>query len=71
MSQLVLRSWIEINSEDGEIILGFMDELLDHYLGLPKGDWPEKVIEYRKDLTAEGLKKYQAVTAKPAKVGPS
>ncbi len=26
---------IEINSEDGEIIIGLMYELLDHYLGLP------------------------------------
>ena len=28
---------IEINSEDGEIIIGLMYELLDHYLGLPPG----------------------------------
>ncbi len=34
---------IEINSEDGEIIAGLMYELLDHYLGLPKAGWPEKI----------------------------
>lgn len=61
----------EINSEDGEIILGLMDELLDHYLGLPKGDWPEKVIEYKKEMIAAGLKKFHEATAKPAQVGPS
>ena len=33
---------IEINSEDGEIILGLMYELLDHYLGLPRTDWTAK-----------------------------
>ena len=31
---------IEINSEDREVVLGLMYELLDHYLGLPKADWP-------------------------------
>jgi CubicO group peptidase (beta-lactamase class C family) len=62
---------IEINSEDGAIILGLMDELLDHYLGLAKGDWPEKLIAYVKKKQEEGLKKYQAAAAKPTKVGPS
>ena len=33
---------IEINSEDSQILLGFMDELLDHYLRLPDNDWPSK-----------------------------
>jgi CubicO group peptidase (beta-lactamase class C family) len=62
---------IEINSEDGEVILGLMDELLDHYLGLPKGDWPEKMIDYKKQMMAEGLKKYQTASAKPVMAGPS
>ncbi len=62
---------IEINSEDGGIIGGLMYELLDHYLGLPKGDWPEKLIAYNHKEMAEGLKKYQADAAKPSKVGPS
>jgi len=56
---------IEINSEDGEMILGLMDELLDHYLGLPKGDWPEKMIDYKKQMMAEGLKKYQTDSPSP------
>jgi CubicO group peptidase (beta-lactamase class C family) len=62
---------IEINSEDGEVIVGLMDELLDHYLGLPRNDWPEKVIAYKQEKLAGGLGKYQAATAKPAPVGPS
>ena len=62
---------IEINSEDGEMILGLMDELLDHYLGLPKGDWPEKMIDYKKQMMAEGLKKYQIASARPVMEGPS
>src|SRR5690606_29472535 len=31
-----------INSEDGQVLRGMMLELLDHYLGAPKADWPEK-----------------------------
>lgn len=62
---------IEINSEDGVIILGLMDELLDHYLGLPQGSWPEKFIAYSKKKKDEALKVYQTTGAKPANVGPS
>ncbi len=62
---------IEINSEDGGITRGLMYELLDHYLGLPKGDWPEKLIAHSHKNITDGLQKYQASTAKPAPVGPS
>ena len=62
---------IEINSEDSEIILGLMDELLDNYLGLPPGNWPEKFIADSQKKKTEGLKIYQAKAAKPAAVGPS
>ncbi len=62
---------IEINSEDGAIILGLRDELLDHYLGLPQGDWPEKFIAYARKEKADGVKLAEAKTAQPAKIGPS
>lgn len=62
---------IEINSEDGEIIKGLMYELLDHYLGLPKDDWPAKLIAYKKQKVADALKAYQASSVKPARIGPS
>ncbi|MBA3385150.1 MAG: DUF3471 domain-containing protein, partial [Chthoniobacterales bacterium] len=62
---------IEINSEDGGIIRGLMYELLDHYLGLPRNNWPEKFIGYARSKMDEGLKKHQADAAKPEKVGPS
>ena len=61
----------EINSEDGTIILGLMYELLDHYLGLPKDTWPEKISADRKQRVQEALKAYQTAAATPAKVGPS
>ena len=62
---------IEINSEDGEIIIGLMYELLDHYLGLPADTLPEKLSADKKQRVQEALKMYQAAAAKPAKVGPS
>ncbi|WP_380878696.1 serine hydrolase [Sphingomonas sp. DBB INV C78] len=62
---------IEINSEDGEIILGLMHELLDHYLGYPSNDWPAKFIEYKKGRIAKGLELAKAKAGKPAGVGPS
>jgi Domain of unknown function (DUF3471) len=62
---------IEINSEDGAIIIGLMYELLDHYLGLPKDSWPEKVAAERHQRVQEALKMYQSGTAKPANIGPS
>jgi len=62
---------IEINSEDGEIIVGLMYELLDHYLGLPAAGWPEKIRTVKQKKLDEAAKAYQAVAASPAKVGPS
>lgn len=62
---------IEINSEDGEIILGLMYELLDHYLGLPAQDWPEKLIAYKKKRIEGGVALLEKRTATPAEVGPS
>jgi CubicO group peptidase (beta-lactamase class C family) len=62
---------IEINSEDGEIIIGLMYELLDHYLGLPADTWPEKLRAEKTQRVQEALKLYQAAAAKPAKIGPS
>jgi CubicO group peptidase (beta-lactamase class C family) len=62
---------MEINSEDGEIMVGLMFELLDHYLGVPSNDWPSKFITFKQDKLAAGLKAYKATAAKPAKGGPS
>jgi hypothetical protein len=62
---------IEINSEDGQIILGLMFELLDHYLGLPANDWPAKFASYKQQQVDRALKTFQATSAQPAHVGPS
>ncbi len=62
---------ILINSEDGEIIAGLMYELLDHYLGIPAGHWPEKFKDYKHQKLDGALKAFKTVAANPAKVGPS
>jgi len=62
---------IVINSEDGEIVLGLMYELLDHYLGLPANGWPEKFSTYKQERLAGAVKALAAMSATPAKVGPS
>jgi CubicO group peptidase (beta-lactamase class C family) len=62
---------IEINSEDGQIILGLMFELLDHYLGIRPNDWPAKFIALKQQRLAKGVQDYQSAAAKPAAIGPS
>ena len=62
---------ILINSEDGEIILGLLYELLDHYLGYPANDWPAKYRAFKQQRMGEALKAYNTAAASPAKIGPS
>ena len=62
---------IEINSEDGEVVLGLMYELLDHYLRHPANDWPAKFATFKRDRLAGAAKAVDAVKAAPAGVGPS
>jgi CubicO group peptidase (beta-lactamase class C family) len=57
-----------INSEDGELLLGLMYELLDHYLGLPANDWPATYREFKKNKLANALKALKAAQVKPAGV---
>jgi CubicO group peptidase (beta-lactamase class C family) len=63
--------FIATNSEDGEIVRGLLYELLDHYLGLPAGQWPEKWHDYKINKLNQAAQQVQAMAAKPAKVGPS
>ncbi|WP_294173464.1 serine hydrolase [uncultured Sphingomonas sp.] len=62
---------IAVNSEEGQIVRGLMYELLDHYLGLPQGNWPGKYHAFRQSRLAEAAKLVTAAQAKPARVGPS
>jgi len=62
---------IEINSEDGEVIRGLMDELLDHYLGLPATDWVGRFSAEKQRRVKEAQTELKAQSEKPAAVGPS
>lgn len=62
---------MEINSEDGEAMVGLMYELLDHYLGFPPNDWPAKFAAFKQARLTAADKALSAVKAKPARVGPS
>jgi CubicO group peptidase (beta-lactamase class C family) len=63
--------FISINSEEGSLVRGLMYELLDHYLGLPRGHWPEKLNAARKQQRAQVIAALNAPAAQPTKVGPS
>lgn len=62
---------IELNAEEIEPRFGLMYELLDHYLDLPKQDWPAKFGEYRRARIAEAVAAVKSKAASPAGVGPS
>jgi CubicO group peptidase (beta-lactamase class C family) len=63
--------FIAANSEDGEIILGLLDELLDHYLGYPQAHWPEKFHQFKLARLNAAAGQVHAAEAKPAAIGPS
>ena len=63
--------FVAVNSEDGEIVRGLLWELLDHYLGLPQAQWPEKWHKFKIDRLNAAAKQVQRAAAKPAKIGPS
>ena len=63
--------FIAANSEDGEIILGLRDELLDYYLGYPKAGWPEKFHAFKMGALAKAAKQVGAQSAAAATGGPS
>jgi CubicO group peptidase (beta-lactamase class C family) len=55
------------NSEDNEFVPGLHYELLDHYLDLPKHDYPNAFKEFFAARTAAGLEAQRAaVAARPA-----
>jgi CubicO group peptidase (beta-lactamase class C family) len=63
--------FIAANSEDGEIILGLRDELLDYYLGAPLNHWPEKFHDWKIGRLNAAAKAVKAAEAQPANAGPS
>lgn len=63
--------FVAVNSEDGEIVRGLMYELLDHYLGLPAAQWPEKFHAYKAERQKKAAGTVKAEADKSARIGPS
>jgi CubicO group peptidase (beta-lactamase class C family) len=59
------------NSEDGQARFGLMYELLDHYLGLPKKDWPARITKVRKERFAAAVAAVNAQAAAPVSSKPA
>ena len=51
--------FVASNSEDGEIIRGLLYELLDHYLGYPQAQWPEKWHTFKINRLNQAAKQVQ------------
>src|SRR5688572_5970588 len=62
---------IAINSEDNELVPGLQYELLDHYLGLPKHDWPKAFREFFAARNAAALEAQRTALAERPKTTPS
>lgn len=63
--------YIATNSEEGQIVRGLLYELLDHYLGAPQEQWPEKFNAFKQKRLAAAATEVQTATARPAPIGPS
>jgi CubicO group peptidase (beta-lactamase class C family) len=63
--------YIAANSNEGQLVRGLLYELLDHYLGAPASQWPEKYHAFRQDRLKAAAAQVQQQVAQPAKIGPS
>ena len=59
------------NSEDNELVPGLHYELLDHYLGLPKHDWPKAFKDFFAERNKAGLEAQKAAEAQRPQSSPS
>ena len=59
------------NSEDGQARFGLMYELLDHYLGRPKKDWPARITKVRKERFDAAVAAVNAKAAAPVQSKPT
>jgi CubicO group peptidase (beta-lactamase class C family) len=63
---------IMINSQDSKLLSGLQWELIDHYLGLPKGDWPGAFDRFFTERLEKGAAVLAAAKqARPAASTPS
>jgi CubicO group peptidase (beta-lactamase class C family) len=63
--------FVATNSEDGQIVRGLLYELLDHYLGYPQNQWPEKWHKFKIARLNAAAQQVQKAQASPTNTGPS
>lgn len=63
--------YIATNSEESAMLAGLTYELIDHYLDLPAGDWPDRFRAFLAARSQSAVAALQAPSAQPARVGPS
>lgn len=61
----------EINCEDSVVMVGLLNELLDHYLGEPERDWIGDFATFKKNRMAAGVKALEGSQAEKVKSRPS
>jgi CubicO group peptidase (beta-lactamase class C family) len=59
------------NAEDTALLTGLQNELLDHYLGLPKRDWVAPFADYFNQANAQALAAVKGATQSRPKSSPS
>ena len=63
--------YVAANSNEGQLVRGLLYDLIDHYLGAPPSQWPEKYHTFRQGRLEAAAAQVQKDVAAPAKVGPS
>ena len=63
--------YIAVNSEESALLHGLTWELVDHYLGRPRHDWPDRFNAFLSSRLQQAAAVLAAPAAQPARVGPS
>jgi hypothetical protein len=63
--------FLATNSEEAALLTGLQYELLDHYLGAPRRDWPHAFQAYLTQRYNGAVAALSAPAAAPAQAGPS
>ena len=63
--------YIAVNSEESAMLHGLTWELVDHYLGQPRNEWPDRFNAFFTSRLEQAAAALAAPAAQPARVGPS
>ncbi len=63
--------YVAVNSEESAMLHGLTWELIDHYIGQPRHEWPDRFNEWLTNRLQGAVTALSAPAARPAQVGPS